>query len=174
MAGGSSKTLFTNPFGNDHDNDNRPSSAGSAMQKQTPGVNSTGAYLLAGVPFVLNHTVTSGQVDKVSFPRVTRSITIINKDADSHDLHIAFSQRTHAFDHHRVALANERDAITLNVRCNEIFLKAVGGDCTYEIVAELTPILSTDFPSLSGADNAGLSTNVDGTNWEVTANVNLS
>ena len=167
MPGGNSSTFFTNPFAGPHDNDNRPSSAGGGMQKLLPGVNSTGAYLVAGIPFVLNHSVPNGQVDKITFPRVTRSITIINKDAESHDLLIAFSNISHAFDHHRITLANERDAITMNVRCKEIYVKGSGGTCNYEIVAELTPILAAEFPSLNGADNAGLSTNLDGTNWEV-------
>ena len=176
MPGGNSSTFFTNPFANTHDNPEGGSqvSPGGGMQKLLPGVNSTGAYLVAGIPFVVNHSVTSGQVDKITFPRVTRSITIINRDAgDNHDIHIAFAQKTHAFDHHRITLTQDRDSITLNVRCKEIFVKGVGGNCDYELIAELTPILSGEFPGLDSANNAGITTNEAGTNWEITENVTL-
>ena len=45
------------------------------------GLGSVGSYQVAGAPFMTGSTITGGQEVEIKFPAVTRSITIINKDA---------------------------------------------------------------------------------------------
>jgi hypothetical protein len=105
-----------------------------------PGMRSTGAYLIGARPFIIKAELDGGKVYKVDFPYVTRAITVINQDAASDDLQVAFANHANAFDHHAITLANNRDSITMNVRTSSIYLKAVTADVSVEIFVEMTDI----------------------------------
>ena len=106
-----------------------------------PGVMSTGAYLVGARPFIVKARLENGEVYKVDFPFVTRAITVINQDAASDDVLIAFANHANAFDHHAITLGNNRDSITMNVRTPSLYLKA-SGDVDIELFAEMTNIES--------------------------------
>ncbi len=107
----------------------------------SPGVMSTGAYLVGARPFIVKANLGDGEVYKVDFPFVTRAITVINQDAANDDVLIAFANHANAFDHHAITLGNNRDSITMNVRTSSLYLKA-SGDVDIEIFAEMTNIES--------------------------------
>jgi len=111
-----------------------PGSAGS------PGIRSTGAYLIGARPFMIKAELDGGKVYKVEFPYVTRAITVISQDAASDDLYVAFANHANVWAHHAITLGNNRDSITMNVRTSSLFLKAASGDVTVEIFAEMTDI----------------------------------
>ena len=105
----------------------------------SPGFRSSGQYLIAGQPFLVKATLDDGTVYKVVLPYLSRSITVINQDAASDDVQLAFANHANAWDHHSITLANNRDSITMNIRCSEFYLKATG-DVSVEIFAELTQV----------------------------------
>jgi len=119
----------------------------------SPGTRSTGAYMIGARPFIVGGTIDAGDTLKVSFPYVTRLITVINKDADSHDMRIHFSNTNNDGDAaepgwrnglHYITLDSKNQSMTFNVRAKEIFISAAddSNDVTFELFAELTDINS--------------------------------
>jgi hypothetical protein len=132
-----------------------PGSSGS------PGIRSTGAYLIGARPFLIKAELDGGKVYKVSFPYVTRAITVISQDAASDDLYVAFANHANTWDHHAITLGNNRDSITMNVRTSSLFLKAASGDVTVEVFAEMTDINGARHESWQSSDQStkGVDTN---------------
>lgn len=120
-------------------------------QYGSPGARSTGAYMIGARPFLAGGTIDGGRTVKVSFPFVTRAITIINKDADSHALRIHFSNTNDdgiatnpgwKNGLHYITLDTKNSSMTMNVRCKEVYLSAAddANDVTFEVFAEVTDI----------------------------------
>jgi len=129
----------------------QPIYAGSAG---SPGIRSTGAYLIGARPFMIKAELDGGKVYKVEFPYVTRAITVISQDAASDDLRVAFANHTNAWDHHSITLANNRDSITMNVRTSTLYLQAVSNDVTVEIFAEMTDINAARHEEWASSDQS--------------------
>lgn len=112
-------------------------------QHQRAGLGSVGSYQAAGTPFMTGSTITGGSQVLISFPNVTRSITIINKDAANDDIRVHFQDkdtaRTIAGEHY-ITLGDLNSSLTMNIKCNSVFLSAPGSDATFEMFAELTGI----------------------------------
>jgi len=129
----------------------------------SPGMRSTGAYLIGARPFLIRAELDAGKVYKVDFPYVTRAITVINQDAASDDVQVGFANHANTWDHHAISLNNLRDSITFNVRTSSIYLKAgAGGDITVEIFAEMTDINAARAGEWGTADQSqkGVDTNL--------------
>lgn len=114
-----------------------------------PGARSTGAYQIGARPFIVGGVVDAGKTVRVTFPFVSRAITVVNKDATSDDIQIHFSSVSSSTvtdpswnqGLHYFTLDSKNQSLTMNVRSKEIFLTAPGADATFEIFAELTDIL---------------------------------
>jgi hypothetical protein len=119
----------------------------------SPGFRSSGQYLIAGQPFLVKAKLDDGKVYKVVLPYLSRSITVINQDAASDDVYLAFANHANAWDHHSITLANNRDSITMNIRCTEFYLKA-SGDVDIEVFAELTQVNPDRHGSWASADQS--------------------
>jgi hypothetical protein len=134
----------------------------------SPGVRSTGAYLIGSRPFILKVLLAADTKYKVNFPYITRAVTVINQDPTTADtVDVAFNSADDAFDDHSISLDNNRDSITMNIRTNAIYLQtqpgaATGSGTNVEIFAELTDIPSARFGA--GWEGAGIVTaiSVDG------------
>jgi hypothetical protein len=167
------------------------------------GANYVPAYQMSGIPFVTSSVadeVPGVESDaahtpepiKVTFPSVTKFITIRNTDA-TNDLRVGFSVRGMFDPGERMpeslmggaatatkpliasednrnyfilpaAAAGKVDTITLEVRCKEIYFlsntshaspAASGQSAGFSIVAGLTNIQRTDFPTLTGSAEFG-------------------
>lgn len=131
-----------------------------------PGVHSSGAYLVGARPFLIKQSLDGDSVYKVEFPFITRAITVINQDAESDDVEIAFANDANAWDHHSITLANNRDSITMNVRTSAVYLRTTGdpGDAvSIEIFAEMTDIDAAASGDWSNSQNRkGVDTDLDG------------
>ena len=134
----------------------------------SPGVRSTGAYLIGARPFVLKVLLAENTKYKINFPYITRAITVINQDPTAADtVDVAFSPDDDAFAHHSISLDNNRDSVTINVRSNAIYLKtqaaaATGNGTNVEIFAELTDIPSSRFGTGWAGDGIVTAVSVDG------------
>jgi len=122
--------------------------------RQYPGLGSVGSYQVAGTPFMTGSTITGGAELAINFPAVTRSITIINKDAANDDIRVHFQSKDTArtiAGIHYVTLGDLNSSLTMNIKCKEIFLSAPGGDATFEMFAELTGINPSGMFPLTGS-----------------------
>ena len=118
------------------------------------GLGSVGSYQVAGAPFMTGSTITGGAEVEIKFPAVTRSITIINKDAANDDIRVHFQSkdtgRTIAGVHY-ITLADQNSSLTMNIKCSSVFLSAPGSAATFEMFAELTGIQPQSMFPLTGA-----------------------
>ena len=122
--------------------------------RQYAGLGSVGSYQVAGTPFMTGSTITGGQEVEISFPAVTRSITIINKDAANDDIRVHFQSKDTArtiAGIHYVTLADQNSSITMNIKCKSVYLSAPGSDATFEMFAELTGIQPEGMFPLTGS-----------------------
>ena len=144
---------------------NHTPNTGEFRNAGSPGIRSTGAYLIGARPFILRAALggganAAGQVHTISFPFITRLITVINQDAAGDDCIVSFGATADAFDHHGISLNNNRDSMTFNVRSNKIYIKtAQNVTVNVEIFAELTDIPSARFGD--GWTGKGINTDYD-------------
>tara|TARA_R100000808_G_C2079179_1_gene103686 strand:+ start:164 stop:571 length:408 start_codon:yes stop_codon:yes gene_type:complete len=112
-------------------------------QRQHSGLGSVGSYQVSGTPFMTGSTITGTQEVSVTFPGVTRSITVINKDAGNDDIRVHFQSKDTArtiAGLHYITLGELNSSVTMNVKCKTLYLSAPSGDATFELFAELTGI----------------------------------
>ncbi len=140
--------------------------ANEPYMKYRAGIGHVGSYQVSGIPWITGSTdIDNGQEHKISFPYVAKSVTVINKSAV--DLRIHFNSTSSdggaqvITGQHYITLTEDRDSITFNVKCKEIYISNGSGDAngSYEVVAELTSIETTNMYALTGS---GLTT-LDGT-----------
>ena len=116
------------------------------------GLRNVGSYQVSGHPFLTGSTIGTGAEQKIEFPYVTRSVTVIS--SGSAELRVYFNstgsvESPHVItNHHFLTLTGDGENITFIVRCKEIFVNctADGSDTAnngmngYELFAELTTI----------------------------------
>ena len=96
----------------------------------------------------------TGMQDKVAFPSVTRSFTVINTGTSELRIHFADATTETATwtQFHYVALPNNKDSVTLNVKCADVYVSNAGsGTGKYTLFAELTGIPRERMFILSGS-----------------------
>ena len=133
-----------------------------AINTKYPGLNSAGAYQISGAPFLTGSDVkeSAATVDgvQVSFPTVTKSVTVINKDA-AVDLVVHFASRVNPnvmTNRRYITLKGEDTSMTFAVKCRSIWvsskLNRVNTTGSFELLAELTPIgVEYDLSGSSGS-----------------------
>jgi len=122
--------------------------------KYSPGPYSAGAYQISGRPYLTGGSISSGAEVEISFPAVTKAITIYNNGSNA--LRIHFASKTNARvinEKHYIDVPNSNtgglNRIKLDVRCSKIYLSNASGGTTYQLVAECT--LIPDALELSGS-----------------------
>lgn len=118
------------------------------------GLGSVGSYQVAGAPFMTGSTITGGQEVEIQFPAVTKSVTIINKDAANDDIRVHFQSKDTArtiAGVHYVTLGDLNASLTMNIKCQSVFLSAPSGNATFEMFAELTGIQPQSMFPLTGS-----------------------
>ena len=117
-----------------------------------PGLNSAGSYQVSGAPYLTGSLVkeSAGTVDgiQVSFPTVTKSVTVINtSETSTLDLVVHFASRVNrnVMSHHRyLTLSGSGASMTFAVKCRDLWvsskLNRVNTTGSFELLAELTPI----------------------------------
>jgi len=133
------------------------------------GISSVGSYQVSGVPWITGSVaLAAGATDKLTFPTVAKSITIINTDGleATADVELrvhfnALADGSVAAGKHFVPLWADQQSITINVKCKELYITNADGSNvgSYCVYAELTGIDNTQMFNLTGS---GLTT-VDGT-----------
>ena len=140
----------------------------------TAGLRNVGSYQVSGTPWVTGSggatAFTGAEVHRFSFPKVTKSFTVIN--TGTQDIYLTFtSSLSHTADgkageiaydssdneyakFHYITIPSEGGSVTMNMKCKEIYLANPHGSNTtgYEIFAdELTQIPTGSMFTLTGA-----------------------
>ena len=123
---------------------------------RSPGIASVGSYQAAGTPFLTGSVVANGAEVQVDFPNVTKSITVINKDASGNDaLRVHFAPQASACDPaklHFITLDAKNSSITMNIKAKSIWISnASGASSDFQLFAELTGIDEGAMWTLTGA-----------------------
>ena len=115
------------------------------------GLGNSAAYQVAGRPYLTGSSLSANDISKVSFPTVTRSFTLVNTGSSDLRLYFIDPSVSSAADTglHRFTLTSN-SSVTMNVKCKQVFIKAVGST-GYELAAELTGIPSSDMYTLTGS-----------------------
>jgi len=100
--------------------------------------------MVSGFPYITGSAdIDKDEEDMIEFPRVTRSITVINRGAP--DLRIHFvseaDDSTVISGYHYITLTEAKDSMTMNVKCKRIYISNPdANNGSYEVFAELTGI----------------------------------
>jgi len=121
------------------------------------GLGAVGSYQVSGVPWITGSDagLASGAEDKISFPTVTKAVTVINTSAN--DIHVHFNSKTGTHVSgglHYVALNSANDTFTFAIKCKEIYISSPswgGGAASYTVMAELTGISVNEMFALTGS-----------------------
>jgi hypothetical protein len=120
---------------------------------RSPGISSVGSYQVAGKPFLTGSSVANGAEVQINFPNVTRSITVINKDASGNDaIRVHFAPQADAEPNlNFITLDAKNSSVTLNVKAASIYISNDSGNpSNFELFAELTGIGAGAMFQLSG------------------------
>ena len=133
------------------------------------GLRNAGSYQVSGHPYVTGSTLAAGLELQVSFPYVTKSITVVASGSTADPLiGITFNSTGSTglspqvmAGKHVITMDSNGDSMTFDVKCREIFIHAKDGNSTsgFELYASLTGIDATRMYALTGS---GLTTGADG------------
>tara|TARA_B100001094_G_scaffold184497_1_gene178728 strand:+ start:860 stop:1282 length:423 start_codon:yes stop_codon:yes gene_type:complete len=129
---------------------------GQPIYRGAPGVGlrNVGSYQISGHPFVTGGMIGSGTESKVSFPYITKKITVIQSGSGT-SLRVHFTPKSASPDnvygnHHYITLDGDDESIDFDVKCKEIYLYA-NSDTGFEIYASLTNIPTSSMYALTGS-----------------------
>ena len=124
------------------------SNVNGGFQYPSSGPNNTAEYMASGLPFV-TASVQSSTPFKISFPYVTSEIYV--NASGSSEVRVGFSLAGVQGSNYFVVKGSDNPT-PLRIRCKEIYIMAHAGDNTgYSVMAALTTIGSTHFPTLTGS-----------------------
>jgi len=116
------------------------------------GLNHVGSYQSSGWPWLTGSTLIANQEWKISFPMVTKSITIIQSGSGEGRAHFVSTSSAGnvVSGRHYVSFETDNDSLTLNVKCTELYISCVTAG-TWEVAAELTNIPTSSMFTLTGS-----------------------
>ena len=123
---------------------------------RSPGISSVGSYQAAGTPFLTGSVLADGAEVEIAFPNVTKSVTVINKDASGNDavrVHFASKDTGNTIsENHYITLDAVNTSVTLNIKTKSIWISnASGNSSNFQLFAELTGIAPGNMWTLTGA-----------------------
>ena len=134
------------------------------MTQYTVGIHNVGSYQASGEPWITGSTLGASREHRVRFPTVTKSVTVINSDAQSAALYVYFASTgsgrgdggtedngSPVGGKHYITLTELNSSITMNIRCKDMFIQSAGDGGKYQVFAELTNIPRGRMWNLSGS-----------------------
>ena len=120
------------------------------------GLRNVGSYQVSGAPFVTGSTMISGQEVQISFPYVTKEVTVIASGSAIGELRIHFTSVSSSANvignNHYVSLDSHEAAVTFNVKCKELWLSTPQGNATgFKMYASLTNVPTSSMFTLTGS-----------------------
>ena len=120
------------------------------------GLRNVGSYQVSGQPYLTGSRMADDAELRVDFPYVTKNITLIASGSDA-SIRLHFSPSTakgRVIDGlHYISLDNDEDALTLDVKCNALYVSCVKGglDRGFQLMASLTNIPTQRMYHLTGS-----------------------
>jgi len=119
------------------------------------GLRNVGSYQVSGHPYLTGSLIATGEEIVVSFPFVTRSVTIISSGSADLRVHFNPTGSGNVVDgKHYISLDGDEENVTFNTKCKEIYVSctaAGGGSNGFECFAELTTISVESMYVLTGS-----------------------
>jgi hypothetical protein len=130
--------------------------------KYAAGLSNVGSYQVSGIPYLTGSVLlsasfaTNNSQIKVEFPKVTKSVLIINTTGSNTPLRVHYNSLDGGnveSGKHFVTLPSNRDSIKLEHKCKEIYisLETAAADGAFELVADLTGIDPKEMLILTGS-----------------------
>ena len=119
------------------------------------GLRNVGSYQIAGHPYITGSALATNEEMKVTFPFVTKSITVIASGSQS-SIRIHFNATGSGNvrgGKHYISLNSAEDAVTFATKCKEIYISSAagGGDKGFQLMASLTGIEVDHMYDLTGS-----------------------
>jgi hypothetical protein len=114
------------------------------------GLGYAAEFQSSALPYVTSSTApAAGSPVRFDFPKVTRSITITNRESATNTLSFGFTQNGIVSGNKKYIL-NPGQSITLELRVKSLWLQGETGTPLYSLCAGLTNIDAREMPVLSG------------------------
>ena len=135
---------------------------GNLYSAARPGLNNVGSYQASGQPYLTGSNVSGyenmipqGDELQINFPFVAKSVTVWNYCSASQGrlrIHMVSSGTiaNHPASNHFIELS-QNESFTLNAKCNNIWLSALGQAINWKLYASLTNIPAGSMYELSGS-----------------------
>ena len=114
--------------------------------KYSAGINNVGSYMVSGRPWVRAYSsISSGTQTKVEWPKVTKTITVINMADVAIRIFFADPDTGNANSSsgngpHYIELDTDEDSFTMNIRVKELWILSTDNSSAFTVYAELTNI----------------------------------
>jgi len=125
------------------------------------GLRNVGSYQVSGHPYLTGSTNmgAAGTELKISFPFVTKSITIISSGTfgaspTENQFKVHFNAAADGdvlTGGHFITLDSDEDSMTFDIKCKEIYLTTVTAAAGYQLYASLTNIPTKSMYDLTGS-----------------------
>jgi len=126
------------------------------------GLRNVGSYQVSGHPFITGAILASNQEHKISFPYVTKKVTVIASGSITEHLRVHFHATGsenlvgHDSGGTYISLDSHEDSFEFDVKCKEIYISTAGGAAgAYRLYASLTTIPTSSMFALSGSGVTG-------------------
>ena len=126
-----------------------------------PGVSSVGQYQMSAAPYVARETVTEIVVTSVTFPQITKFVTVVNESSGSNvPLRIGFSENGVGAYGTNYFILDNGESYTGEWRLKSVYISNTSAvTASFCVIAGLTGIESelsgTEGPNYSGSQGVG-------------------
>jgi hypothetical protein len=124
------------------------------------GIGHVGSYQVSGRPWITGSTNVPGAganngEQRIQFPYITKSFTVINKAAVTLYIHFVSRGDTASVinNRHYISLESINDSMTFDVKCKEVYISLESAAATgqFQLIADLTGIHPDNMQTLSGS-----------------------
>jgi hypothetical protein len=151
-----------------------------AVHKYSAGLSNVGSYQVSGRPWITGSSdLDADRVHMLEFPRVTKSITVINNNtSNGEDIRVHFQSGTAAavtvvgaegatvidsaasdviVHNHYITVPSGYGSLTMDVKCKKMYISngTATSNLKYQVFAELTQIPSGSMFNLTGSGVCG-------------------
>lgn len=128
------------------------------------GLHNVGSYQVSGTPLITGSlTMNANSEDRIGFPMVSKSFTVINRSSGDYDLRVHFNSQTDPQNDAnptegvvtglRYITVERGESFTFDVKCKQFYISTPGnaGDAAYQVLVELTSIPTSSMFVLTGS-----------------------
>lgn len=118
------------------------------------GFAAAGEFQSSALPYVTSSQApgAASGVLEIHFPKVSRSITVTNREASGTYLRVGFTRNGVGVSGSNYYLLNGGDTLAVELRVKSLFLAGDAGTANCSVLAGLTTIDAKDMPLLSGSE----------------------